>query len=141
MKEDYLKRMLDEMGRVLGKVLFNIISAPVHGEVTPFVEKARQQLLSELDLDISGLLEMENKALVGRLRSRSFNNPLLEQLAIILYELGRRMEDRKERLKLYLKAKCLLQELNRSDKTYSAVRQKMLMDIDTLEKMDRPGDP
>jgi len=136
-KEDYLKRMLDQMGRALGKVLFNIISVPTDGKIMAGIMNAKQQLRSEAHLDIDELLAMDDQEMLDHLKKKSFNNSLIEQLAKIMYELGKRQTDAGERQKLYRRTRYILEYLNRSDKTYSTERQQILVGIESAENRGR----
>ena len=54
-QEDYLKRQIDQLGRVLGKILANLTGLTTPGQSVDSIEATDQALKSELGLNLNDL--------------------------------------------------------------------------------------
>jgi hypothetical protein len=54
-QEDYLKRQIDQLGQVLGKILADLIGLKTQGHIGEGIEEVNQKLKSELNLNINEL--------------------------------------------------------------------------------------
>lgn len=54
-QRDYLQKQIDQLGRVLGKLLADLIGLKNQGEISEGIEIISQKLKDELDLDLESL--------------------------------------------------------------------------------------
>ena len=54
-QRDFLQKQIDQLGRVLGKLLADLIGLQNQGEVSEGIEITSQKLKDELDLDLESL--------------------------------------------------------------------------------------
>jgi hypothetical protein len=84
-QEDYLKRQIDQLGRVLGKVLSDLLGLKSAGQVTEGTEAASQALKNGIGLDISDMASIPAGEFVEILRNTwQINDGNLETLAEIM---------------------------------------------------------
>ena len=128
-QEDYLKRQIDQLARVLGKILLNFLGFKQKGQVSIGIEITNQALKSELDFDIQELINIPNDSFINILLSKKqFNNYCFEKLFEILFLMADDTED-KEKKKIYEKCIILLEYLEEKDKVYCFDRQLKLKQI------------
>lgn len=89
-RRDILKEQIEQLGRVLGKIIANFIGLKTQGNVLEEpVQATNQALQSELNLDVDNVLQLEDAALAQYLDALNFNEQHLDQLAHYLYEAGK----------------------------------------------------
>lgn len=67
-QEDYLKRQIDQLGRVLGKILADLMELKAQGQVGGGMEAASQALKNELGLNIDELTTIPAEKFITRIR-------------------------------------------------------------------------
>ncbi len=88
-QDDYFLKQIDMLGRILGKILSNLLKLNKEGEINGCFEITSQALKDELNLNINEILQLENKILINFLQTeKKFTNENLEQIAEILFVLG-----------------------------------------------------
>lgn len=121
-QQDYLKRQIDQLGRVLGKILTDFIGLKNKGQINNGIELARQTLKSELAIDIYELIEIQKDEFVNTLQSKmKFTNDTFNLLAEILLLLAENSPDKKK--SLYEKCLCIYEFLEKEENVYSLDRQ------------------
>ncbi|ANH81625.1 hypothetical protein A8C56_12120 [Niabella ginsenosidivorans] len=121
--EDHLERQIDQLGRVLGKILSGLIGLKGKGQVANGIELTNQTLKGELDLDIQKLLDIPLDDFINTLKTKKeFSNENLEKLADILLLIADDSQD-KDRKKLYEKCLTIYEYLERGEDIYSLERQ------------------
>jgi len=127
-KEDYLKKQIDQLGRILGKVLFNSLGIQTFGEMSGPSEQADiDEIESELNLDYP-LLALTEEEFLDRLKSdRRWTSQNIDLLAEFLMNAGlnRNYFSPKGLNKKDLLRKALLafEFVNESTATFSVKRQ------------------
>ena len=118
-QDDYFLKQIDMLGRILGKILANLLNLKSQGEVKELMEITSQSLKSELDLDLNELMNISNTDLVNFLQEdKKFTNEHLEKIAEILYELGF-VIDNEFKNNVLEKSLTLFEYLNHTSLTYS----------------------
>ena len=122
-ERDYLKRQIDVLGRILGKLLSDLLEKKGNGEIVGGIELTNQILNEELNLTIEKITEIPEEDFVNFLETeKKFTNENLEQLAEIMIVNIESGIDEITKLKLYNKSLILLEHIEKNDKTYSFER-------------------
>ncbi len=84
-QHDYLKKQTDQLGRVLGKILSDLLGLKEKGMIHDGIEATSQAFKSNLDIDIEELITLPTEDFVHVLQTeKGFHNVNLEILADIL---------------------------------------------------------
>jgi hypothetical protein len=131
-QDDYFLRQIDILGRILGKILTDLLKKKSSGEIMDSVEVTAQALNSELDIDLNSLLLVGNENLVEFLKTeKKFGDQHLEKMAELFFILGQDIKN--EKALLYLEKSVTIYEyLNKTSSTYSLDR---IHKIDKIKKM------
>lgn len=128
-QEDYLKRQIDQLGRVFGKILVDLLGLKSKGQVNIGIEITNQMLKSELDFDIQELTDIRTSDFINTLLSKKkFNFGNFEKLAEILLLVADNKAE-KERKMLYEKCLAIFEYLEETEKVYSLDRQQKMARI------------
>ena len=131
-QDDYFLKQIDILGRILGKILTDLLNLKNQGEVVEIIEITSQSLKSELDLDLNELLNISNSDLIKFLQEdKKFNNGNLEKIAEILFELLS-MINSNVKIKVLEKSLTLFDYLNHTSLTYSPARITKMEKIRTI---------
>jgi hypothetical protein len=131
-QDDYFLRQIDILGRILGKILTDLLKKKGIGEIMDTVEVTAQALKSELDIDLSSLLLVDNENLVEFLKTeKKFGEQHLEKMAELFFILGQDLKNEKALLFLE-KSLTIYEYLNKTSSTYSLDR---IYKIDKIKKM------
>jgi len=120
---DYIKRQIDQLGRILGKILSDLLDLKNQGQVNDGIEVSIQALKDELDLDLQELIAIQTNYFIDVLKSeKGFTNGNLNKLADILLFIA---DNRQGNDKKLLLNKCLTiyEYLEKADKVYSFDRR------------------
>lgn len=131
-RRDLLKDQIEQLGRVLSKILSDFIGAKSKGNVAQGIEISNERLQSELDINIKKLISLNNIDLKTYLNTRKLTEPHLEILSKYLVENGKTKTD-KDEMELYLKKAIIL--LNIADeisKTMSFERTQLKNEITSM---------
>ncbi|MDY0280444.1 MAG: hypothetical protein RBR35_07770 [Salinivirgaceae bacterium] len=133
-QRDLLKDQIDQLGKVLAKILSNFLGLKSNGKVSQGIELTNQSLQSELDINIDKLTTLSIKELPNYLKSRKLNAGHLEILSEYLKEIGIiEMNKNRENAELYLrKAIELLNIADEISKTISLDRMNKKCEIEDL---------
>ena len=131
-QDDYFLRQIDILGRILGKILTELLKKKSSGEIMDSVEVTAQALKSELDIDLKSLILVGNENLVEFLKTeKKFGDQHLEKMAELFFILGQDIKN--EKALLYLEKSVTIYEyLNKTSSTYSLDR---IHKIDKIKKM------
>ena len=131
-QDDYFLRQIDILGRILGKILTDLLKKKGTGEIMDSVEVTAQALRSELDIDLNSLLLVNNENLVEFLKTeKKFGEQHLEKMAELFFILGQDLKN--EKVLLFLEKSVTIYEyLNKTSSTYSLDR---IHKIDKIKKM------
>ena len=131
-QDDYFLRQIDILGRILGKILTDLLKKKGTGEIMDSVEVTAQALKSELDIDLNSLLLVNNENLVEFLKTeKKFGEQHLEKMAELVFILGQDLKNEKALLFLE-KSVTIYEYLNKTSSTYSLDR---MHKIDKIKKM------
>jgi hypothetical protein len=121
-QQDFLKRQIDQIGRILGKILADFIGLKNKGLINEGIELTSQSLKSELDLDVDGLITIPTDQFISTLiRKKNLTNGSLHKLAeMLLLIADSRQENTK---KLYEKCITIYEYLEKVENVYSLDRQ------------------
>ena len=131
-QDDYFLRQIDILGRILGKILTDLLKKKGTGEIMDSVEVTAQALKSELDIDLNSLLLVNNENLVEFLKTeKKFGEQHLEKMAELFFIVGQDLKNEKAHLVLE-KSVTIYEYLNKTSSTYSLDR---MHKIDKIKKM------
>ncbi len=136
-ERDYFKRQIDLLGKVLRKLLAELIDNKSSGGITNEIEITNQVLKSELDIEIIDLINMPNDEIIDFLQTKKqLNDKNLEQIAeILMFNIETNSENGINKIsKLNLLQKCLTiyDYVQSNDKTYSFERNMKIKKIQLL---------
>ena len=123
-QQDYLMRQFNILGRVLGRMLSDLVGLKSQGKMVDGIEVATQALKSELDIDINELVDIPTNDFVEFLVSeKDYTNDNLDKLAEILLMIADHEEDEGWSRKLYEKVLTIYLYLEETDNVFSLDRQ------------------
>jgi hypothetical protein len=121
-QRDYLKKQIDQLGQVLGKIFSDLLGLKSYGQINGGLEITNQTLKNELDLDIQNLLDISTDDFVNTLRTqKNFTNDNLDKLAEILLLIADNKQSNNK--KLYKKCLTIYEYLEKLENIYSLDRQ------------------
>jgi len=106
-QRDIIKDQIEQLGRVLGKLIANFFALKAEGNVDLAIETTNQQLKSELDLDTAVLANFNAQELEEYVKSKKLTDRHLDKLASYFFEIGNANES-EDRVKWFVAAKELL---------------------------------
>ena len=136
-ERDYFKRQIDLLGKVLGKLLADLIGKKNGGGFTGGIEITNQVLKDELDIDIEFLISIPKDKIIDFLKiEKGLSDENLELIAeILILNLERNFDNKIEeinRLNLYEKCLKIYEYIEKSHKTYSFERNMKIKNIRSL---------
>jgi hypothetical protein len=123
-QEDWLMKQINLLGRVLGKILADLLGLKSQGQVGLGIEAAEQTLKNELDLDIDDLILIPTDQFIKTLQEgKNFSDEDLEKLADIFFLIAEDHDqsgiDADKKKKLYERSLTMHEYLDRKGSTYS----------------------
>ena len=85
---DYLKDQIEQMAKVLGNMLADLINSKKTGNVNQQIKLTEEKLINQLDLDFTILIELDSEAFLNFIKNNSYCADL-ESLADIMFEIGK----------------------------------------------------
>jgi|DEB19_MinimDraft_2_1074335.scaffolds.fasta_scaffold80223_1 hypothetical protein len=135
-ERDYFKKQIDLIGKVLGKLLADLIGAKSSEGLKGGIEITNQILKDELDLDIDFLIAVPRDKIIDFLKiEKGLSDENLESIAEILIVNLRNSDNNIEeinRTNLYEKCLKIYEHIEKSDKTYSFERNTKIQNIRSL---------
>jgi hypothetical protein len=130
-QQDYLKKQIDRLGQVLGKILAECIGFKNAGQIQNGMEWTNQALQEAIGRDTDELLRIPTSEFVSTLlNEKQFTPESLEQLADILFHLA---DNRPEHGKaIYEKCLAIYRHLEATDNVYSMDRQWKIERLENL---------
>ena len=121
-QDDYFLKQIDILGRILGKIVSDLLKLKNKGEIMESIEITTQALKNELDLNLNHILLIKNEEIVYFLQEeKKFDNVHLEKLAEILFILGYDQVS-PNRINILEKSLTIYEYLNKNSTTYSPER-------------------
>jgi hypothetical protein len=123
-QEDYLKRQIDQLGRVLGKILAEMTGLTSQGKTGITSDMTDQALKKELGLGLDDLVTIQTEKFIQTLQeTRKVSDENFEKLAGIFFLLAEEPDlnttSREYRQKLYERALMIYEHLEQTSSTYS----------------------
>lgn len=121
-QEDYLKRQLDQLGRVLSKMLTGLLG--LKDKTTPDneIDQVNQELKAELGFTFDEFARLENEELIRILEiEKQFSNTHFEKLADLFLFIADNSDNIRGK-QFYEKSLLLYKHLEETESTYSRDR-------------------
>jgi hypothetical protein len=133
-QEDFIKRQIDQLGRVLGKILNALLGFKARGQISEGIEVADHSLKKELGLNTDDLISIPTKSFITTLLEvRRFNDNNFDELAEILFliaeELNVNNTETEKMKKLYERSLIIYELLDKTSSTYSFDRHSKIEKI------------
>jgi hypothetical protein len=133
-QEDWLIRQINQLGRVLGKILADLLGLKTQGQIGEGIEAAKQALKNELDLNIDDLISIPTEQFiktlqVGKKLSDDDFDKLADIFLLIAEELDKSGADDDKKEKLYEKALTIYEYVDKTGSTYSFDRHSKIEKI------------
>ncbi len=87
-QRDLLKDQIEQLSKVLAKILSNLLGLKFHGNVAQGIEISNEHLQSELGIDIEKLMTLNTTGLTEYVKNRKLTGDHLEILSEYLKEVG-----------------------------------------------------
>jgi hypothetical protein len=135
-QEDWLMKQINLLGRVLGKILADLLGLKSQGQVGLGIEAAEQALKNELDLDIDDLILIPRDQFIITLQEgKNLSDDDLEKLADIFFLIAEELDqsgiDADKKKKLYERSLTMHEYMDKKGSTYSFDRH---LKIDKMKK-------
>lgn len=122
-QRDYLKRQIEQLGRVLGIILAKLLGIKTSGEFSELCETADNELAGEFDLKLSELLKLDNDPFILSIsEDNRFNSINIGYLTEIILNMAEKIEDNEQKVELYGKVILLYDYLDRVENAFSIDR-------------------
>ena len=122
-QQDHLKKQIDQLGRVLGKILSDLLGLKNQGQINDGIEITNKALKGELDLDMQALIDIQTDDFINTLKiEKNFNNENLDKLADILLLIADNKQDKDKKM-LYEKCLTIYEYLEKTENVYSLDKQ------------------
>jgi hypothetical protein len=133
-EEDWFIRQISQLGRVLGKILADLLGLKEQGRISEGIDAAKLTLLTKVDMNIDELADLPAERFIEIMKERrQMNNEDFEKLADIFFliseELYGTAKDAEMKIKLSEKALIVFEYLNKAGSTYSLDRQNKIREI------------
>ena len=126
-QEDWFMRQINLLGRVLGKVLADLLGLKAQGRVEEGIEAAEKTLISELNLNIDELLSIPTDHFIKTLQEgENFSDDNLDALAEIFFLIGEELDrtgtDADKKSRLFERSLTIYEYVDKAGSTYSVER-------------------
>ena len=132
-QKDFLKRQIDEAGRVLAKALSGLTGGKDPGKVREGIANAEETLKSELDLDLDTFTDIPSEKFMEVInQNEALPEAMYEEFADTLVELAKNYQQSGEQdtaRNLFQKALTLYEYLEESGSTFSFGRHAKMENI------------
>lgn len=121
-QEDYLKRQLDQLGRVLSKMLTGLLGSKDKTTPDNEIDQVNQELKAELGFTFDEFARLENEELIRILEiEKQFSNTHFEKLADLFLFIADNSDNIRGK-QFYEKSLLLYKHLEETESTYSRDR-------------------
>ena len=135
-RKDYLKKQIDQLGRVLGKMLADLLGLKQQGQVSEGLQMVDETMQKALSLNLISMIAVSPRELVDWLkREHQFQPEHLEPMADILYESAEGFllqKDTQTAHALWERALAIYEHLEATETTFSLERHYRIEEIKTL---------
>ena len=132
-QRDYFLRQIEQMGKVLGKILARLFKFKSGNSAELTIESIEETFQNELELNFHSLISLPNDDFIEILTvEKQFDNDSIEKLADIFYEMIPFYTSKAKQKSLSEKALILHTYLEEKNNTFSFERK---LKIDELRNM------
>ncbi len=125
-QHDYLQRLIEQLGRVLGKISYYLLGLKNQGQIEDGIEITNQTLKGELDFDIQELTNIPTDNFIETLQTKKgISNENLNKLADILLLIAENRQNKDDKM-LYEKCLTIYEYLEKAENVYSLIRQEKI---------------
>ena len=123
-QRDFLQDQIDQLGKVLAKLLADFVGFKSQGNVAEGIKHTNKVFAKALDLDVEVLLAMGNNELWVYLRRKKYQSEHLELIADYFTEWGESLinENEAEAVRIFRKAMQIYDLINEDSRVYSFER-------------------
>lgn len=126
-RKDYIQKQLEQLGRVIAKVMADLAGLNNDGKAEEGIRLAGQTLQSEFDLELNDLIALKEEETIAFLRDEKNLAPgrlnLLADLLFTTADAFRESEQQMIAVNLDRKTLLLYEYVNLTERTFSALRQ------------------
>lgn len=131
-QDDYFLNQIDLLGRVLGKIIADLLNLKNQGQIIEGIDTVSQILKNELDFDLNGIILIPTEDLVEFIDQKnklSIDN--LEKLAEILFIIGVELKQKNQEKMNHLLVRSLVifEHINAKSSTFSIERMSKIEKI------------
>lgn len=133
-QRDFLTKQIEQMGKVLAKLLADLLQLPITDGLEESMAQSTRQLKELLDIDLDELISLNADDLTKYLRQSNFTTELMESLANYLQEIGNKQLNIKKE-SAFTSYRTALQLLHSADvisETFSYKREHMKSELQTF---------
>jgi hypothetical protein len=121
-QQDYLKKQIDQLGKVLSKILSDFLGLKNNGQINAALDITNRTLKNELNFDIQDLLDIPTDNFIDTLTTqRNLTTDNLDKLAEILFLIADNRQDNNK--KIYEKCMKIYEYLEKTENIYSLDKQ------------------
>ncbi len=135
-RKDYLKKQIDQAGKMLEKVLEKLLGITGQEEIREALESTAREMKAVLTLDSEEIAALPDSEFIAILSEKTQLDPeYFDKLAEVLYqsaELLEREEQSEKALQFYRKALLLYKEADRQGQTFFFERYLKIEKINAL---------
>lgn len=125
-QRDHLKKQIDELGQVLGKLITELLQLKSQGKFNDGLEITNQTLKTNLDHNLDELLAIPDEVFIPNLKVRKIKNEALDKLAELMLLWADNEGTTERGMQLYKKSFLLFEKLESVEAIYSMDRHRKL---------------
>jgi len=130
-QRDYLKKQIDQLGKVLAKALSDLLGLKNSGQITAGLVITNQTLKNELDFNVKDLIDTPTDTFIDTLTTdKNITHENLEILAEILLLIAENRQ--KDNKKLFEKCLMIYTYLEKAETVYSVERHQRMTRIKNI---------
>lgn len=123
-RRDYFKKQIDQLGRVLGKILSDLLGQKNNGRVEEGISAATQALNDTAAIDLEEFIAIPTEELISFLQeTKGFTNENQELLADTLLVIAENDPDDAKVQKLTCRCLVIYEHLEKTSQTFSLSRR------------------
>jgi len=129
-QRDFLVRQAEELGKVLGQIVAQLLGLKNNALAGRHIEETRQTLKNEVNLDLDQMLETPPDKFVQVLQENDgMNDANLDGFAALLFHIAECTEDKEKAMLFYERSLIIYSYLDQSGQVYSFDRSCFLEQI------------
>lgn len=125
-QRDHLKKQIDDLAEVLGKLLTGLLQLKTEGKIQESLDLTNQTLKTALNQDMDELLAIPDETFISDLKAKKIKNEAFDKLAEILLVMADNEGPSEKGKKIYKKCFLLFEKLESVEPIYSMDRHRKL---------------